>query len=491
MKNGIIFQGFEWNSNGDGNYYKDMETKIDELKEMGITAFWLPPICKATGTNDTGYGVYDLFDLGEFDQRGSVRTKYGTKEELLHFVDKLHENGIDVYVDVVLNHKAGADRKEQFKAVKVQDDNRTLDAEDVKEIEGWTGFDFKGRKGKYSRFKWNFSHFTGVDYDALGDDVGIYRIIGENKGWNWGVSGEKGNFDYLIFTDVDLAHPDVKKELKRWADWVIGQVKPDGFRMDAVKHMDKYFMKEFVKHVRWKHGQDFYILGEYWANDFGQMQQYLAELDYEMDLFDVSLHFNFFEASKRHADYDLTKIFDNTLVQKYPTLAVTFVDNHDSQPHQSLESWVEPWFKEIAYGFILLRREGYPVIFTGDYQGLADGSYEGLHDPIRDIAQIRKYFAYGQQDDYFNNRNCVGWVRHGNAEHPVKSAIVISNAGMATLRMFVGLEQSGKTYADYLGNSTNKIVIDQEGFGNFEVGNVSISIWIEDGIDFEKIGENG
>lgn len=51
-------------------------------KNLGMTAVWLPPAYKAAdGSEGVGYAVYDLFDLGEFDQKGSVRTKYGTKLE--------------------------------------------------------------------------------------------------------------------------------------------------------------------------------------------------------------------------------------------------------------------------------------------------------------------------------------------------------------------------------------------------------------------------
>ena len=44
---------------------------------LGVTALWLPPAYKgAGGDKDVGYGVYDLYDLGEFNQKGSVPTKY-------------------------------------------------------------------------------------------------------------------------------------------------------------------------------------------------------------------------------------------------------------------------------------------------------------------------------------------------------------------------------------------------------------------------------
>jgi alpha-amylase len=33
--------------------------------------------------------TYDLFDLGEFDQKGSIATKYGDKAQLLEAIDAL------------------------------------------------------------------------------------------------------------------------------------------------------------------------------------------------------------------------------------------------------------------------------------------------------------------------------------------------------------------------------------------------------------------
>lgn len=372
MGNGLLFQGFEWYLPDDGTYYKDMVLKLDELKNIGVTSIWLPPVYKATGTNDTGYGTYDLWDLGEFDQKGSVRTKYGTKEELKKLISEIHKRDMEVYADIVLNHKAGADKAEKFLAVKVDENDRTKEISDVMEIEGWTGFDFPGRNNKYSDFKWTHYHFSGVDYDNLSEEKGIYKITGENKGWNLGVSSEKGNFDYLMFADIDLAHPDVQEELKRWTMWFIDELNLDGFRFDALKHMDDVFIDELTSHIRMEKGKDFYLLGEYWSNHVND--NFLSDTNYELDLFDVPLHFNLYSASQSGADYDLRKIFDNTLVKLHPLLSVTFVDNHDSQPGESLESFIEDWFKEIAYGLILLRKDGYPCIFYGDYYGTS-GEY--------------------------------------------------------------------------------------------------------------------
>ncbi len=163
MKNGVMLQSFEWNTYGEGRFYKELKKNAKNLKATGITAVWLPPASKGTSAMDVGYGVYDLYDLGEFDQKGSVGTKYGTKDELLAAINALHEEGLEVYADVVLNHKAGADETEVIQAIKVDPENRHDDISEPIEIEAWTKFTFPGRNKKYSSFTWNWSHFSGVD----------------------------------------------------------------------------------------------------------------------------------------------------------------------------------------------------------------------------------------------------------------------------------------------------------------------------------------
>jgi alpha-amylase len=50
----------------------------------------------------------------------------------------------------------------------------------------------------------------------------------------------------------------------------------------------------------------------------------------------------------------MSTLMDNTLMSEQPPLAVTLVQNHDTQPCQAMESPVEDWFKPLAYAFILL-----------------------------------------------------------------------------------------------------------------------------------------
>lgn len=479
-ENDVMMQAFEWYLPNDGNYYNNLKQKVSDLKEKGFNSIWLPPMFKATNTDDVGYGVYDIYDLGEFDQKGDVRTKYGTLEELRELIDEIHKHDMQVYADVVLNHKAGADFTETFRAIQVDENDREKEISDVHDIEGWTGFNFPGREGKYSDFEWNFNHFTGTDYDQKEDVTGVFKILGENKSWSEGVSDEKGNFDYLMFADIDHKHPDVKADLFHWGEWFINHVDIDGMRFDALKHIEDGFIEEFIKHIEEVSDKDLYFFGEYWQNDLDSKSKYLYEVKYNTDLFDVVLHYNMEQASKDIDNFDMRKIFDHTLVQEHPLLAVTFVDNHDSQPGQSLESFVQPWFKKIAYGLILLRKDGYPCVFYGDYYGLGgDNPIEGQKEMIDQLIDIRKRYAYGEQTDYMETEDLIGWVRHGNDEHPGTLAVVISTGDMNELRMEVGKVHAGKTFVELTGDNPNEIVIDEEGFANFEVGPGTLTCWAE------------
>lgn len=478
MKNGVILQGFEWYVPGNGDHYDFLKGDLPRLAEQGITALWVPPVFKATSPMDPGYGSYDLYDLGEFDQKGEVRTKYGTKDQLHQLIETAYEAGVEVYADVVLNHKAQADEEEVFQAVEVAQDNRLHEMGPPRDIKAWTKFTFPGRGDTYSSFKWNFNHFTGVDYDSASGHMGIFKILGENKDWSEDVSDEKGNFDYLMFADIDLKHPEVRDDLFHWAKWFIDTTGVKGFRFDALKHIDASFIRDMAGHIH-SFAPDFYFVGEYWDNDEGVINHYLEEVDHQLDLFDVRLHDNLFMASI-NPDYDLRTIFDGTMVQRHPELAVTFVDNHDTQPGQSLSSFVDRWFKKIAYGLILLRKDGYPCLFFGDYYGLGDPEpMEGMKDVIDNLLYIRKNYAYGEQIDSFESNKLIGWTRSGDDEHPGSLAVVISSGDAATLRMNVGPDQAGKVYQDLTGASQAEITIDDEGFGNFEVGPGDMSCWAE------------
>ena len=487
-RNGIMFQTFEWYMGDlENNLWIRLKEDAGHLKERGVTSVWIPPVFKATSPFDTGYGTYDLYDLGEFDQKGSVKTKYGSKEELLEAIRVLHEQGIRVYADVVLNHKANGDEKETFLAREMDPSDRTRAVSDPYEIEAWTRFTFPGRGDRYSSFQWSWVHFSGVDYNARDDKRAIYMIEGLNKGWSEGVTHENGNFDYLMFNDIDYKHPDVVREIRAWALWFLQETGVDGFRLDAVKHIEDVFLRDLVRMIRGEYRADFYAVGEYWKQERAEINDYLENIEFETDLFDVKLHFNLYTASQSGDRYDMRTIFDDTLVREHPNHAVTFVDNHDSQPTQALQSWVEPWFKPLAYALILLRRDGYPLLFYGDYYGIkAAESIEGHREILDKLLYLRTRHAYGEEADYFDHPHLIGWVRMGDEVHPYGCAVVMSNGAGGSKQMYVGAINQGAVYADYTGNRTDKVTIDGEGNGDFPCNGGQMSVWVRDQVTSDE-----
>ncbi|QSS98744.1 alpha-amylase [Pontibacillus sp. ALD_SL1] len=481
--NGTMMQYFEWYLPNDGTHWTDLKNDASHLSDMGITAVWIPPAYKGTSQSDVGYGAYDLYDLGEFDQKGTVRTKYGTKEELQTAINSLHQNGVDVYGDVVMNHKGGADYTETVTAVEVDGSNRNIEVSGEYQIESWTGFNFPGRNDQYSSFEWQWYYFDGTDLDQSRNLSRIYKFRGTGKAWDWEVSSENGNYDYLMFADIDYGHQEVVSEMKSWGTWYANELNLDGFRLDAVKHIKHSFLRDWVRSVRANTGQEMYTVAEYWQNDLAAIQNYLSKTEYTHSAFDAPLHYNFYEASSSGGNFDMRNILKGTLVSTNPTKAVTLVENHDSQPGQSLESVVEPWFKPLAYAFILTRSQGYPSVFYGDYYGTnGTTSYEipSLKDEIDPLLEARKEYAYGTQHDYINHQDIIGWTREGDSDHFNSGlATMITDGSGGSKWMYVGKQNAGEQWRDITGNRSDIITINQDGWGNFYVNGGSVSVYTQ------------
>jgi alpha-amylase len=186
--------------------------------------------------------------------------------------------------------------------------------------------------------------------------------------------------------------------------------------------------------------------------------------------------------------YDMRKIFDETLLKAMPEKTVTVVDNHDTQPLQALEAYVEAWFKPIAYALILLRTEGYPCVFYPDLYGghYKDYGRDGKEyeiwlprvEEIEKLLEVRNHHAYGIQRDYFDHPNCIGWIREGNADHS-GCAVVISNGDSGFKYMEAGKRYAGKKFVDVLGKNPSEVEVNGDGWGNFFAPPGSVSVWVE------------
>src|ERR1700712_565147 len=104
---GVMLQTFYWDcpglENQAFNWWNFISSKIPSISAAGFTALWLPPANKAASNTSMGYDPYDYYDLGDIDQKGSVKTWFGSKDELIILITKAHVNNLQVYADLVFH----------------------------------------------------------------------------------------------------------------------------------------------------------------------------------------------------------------------------------------------------------------------------------------------------------------------------------------------------------------------------------------------------
>ena len=192
----------------------------------------------------------------------------------------------------------------------------------------------------------------------------------------------------------------------------------------------------------------------------------------------IDSHYNLYRASCSNGNEDLSRIFSGTLVERDPVHAVTFAENHDTQPGQALQSFVQTWFKPSAYALILLREAGYPCVFYGDLYGMPnDGNIPAVRElPL--LMEIRRRFAYGAQHDFLDAPDVIGWTREGDAEHPGSGvAVVLTDRDGGEKRMFVGASHAGETWACVVGEQDD-VVVDAEGWATFRTLGGRLSVYL-------------
>ena len=117
----VMMQGWYWDypkSECDGvdPWAVQLENKVNDLTEAGITMVWLPPVSRASfGNCSNGYDPLDLYDLGEF---GGGATGFGTRTQLDALIASLDASNILAVADVVYNHRDGGEWEDN-PAVKV------------------------------------------------------------------------------------------------------------------------------------------------------------------------------------------------------------------------------------------------------------------------------------------------------------------------------------------------------------------------------------
>jgi alpha-amylase len=456
VANGVMMQAFYWDvpqTTGGQTWWQVLGGKASELKSAGITALWLPPAYKGSGINDVGYGVYDRYDLGEFNQKGTVATHYGTLAQLQSCITALHGQGVQVYEDMVMNHLTSADAQEQFS---IGGQNYNV----------YTSFTYPGRANKYSTYQWHYYNFNGTQQAP---NNGWYQW----NAWDFQPYANGDAYDNLLGSEIRYADVNQRTETKSWGNWITTKLSLDGYRLDATKHIQTSFVNEWLDAVKGTSGR--FAVSEAWFRNLGDLNNYAAATGGRTSLFDVPLHYTFQSMSNGNGSWDMRGLQFAGFTEANGPLSVSFVDNHDTdQTGGALYSPVTN-LKMLAYSYILTREKGYPCVFYKDYYNY------GLGTPIKTLIGIRQGHAFGTGYEYtsVNDADVYAYSRAGDASHT--GLLQLLNDGGSAASKTITTPFKNATLTDLTGNTTGSVTTDANGVGTFRVNARSYAVWVPGG----------
>lgn len=395
-RDGAILQWFQTD-------YRTMLLRLPEVVKAGYSAIYVPGPQKSGGGGfSAGYNPFDRFDLGDRLQKGTVRTQYGTTQELQELIQVARRFGIEVYCDLVLNHNdnrasTGIDRYPDM----IPEDFHIRSSTDT----GNSEIDFNTAS--------SFSHGM-LNHDL----VGLVDIAQED-----GNNTRTGAFtlpSYAAFNAWDKPsfirnattpqyYPnllpvteDARQYLKRWCWWLTSVIGFDGFRLDAVKHIPPSFFDNLQNQPGSASSQgdlwpyvygiapNAYVFGEDYTSSGYELREYAKTgtqlLDFPL-VFNLRSLFN----SAGYGDIGLALSngygIDPATGLPYqngglgPNVGVGFVQSHDDGPPQA---------NNMAHAF-LLTRPGRPKVYY-DGNNIQPGNWTHFPRPGR-------FDALGQSSD--------------------------------------------------------------------------------------------
>jgi alpha-amylase len=415
---GVMLQAFYWDcpklEGREFNWWNLIKEKTKKISAAGFSALWLPPACKAAnmGGMSMGYDPYDFYDLGSIDQKGSVKTWFGSQQELLELIQEAHLNGMQVYADMVLNHTNGADEEE------------------INQIDGvkrWTKYN--PGSGKFKR-DWKCYHPSNFE-----------------------------RWDDQAFEGMpDLCHRDpyVYSEIMEYARWLIEDIGVDGLRYDFVKGYGTWIITAILERYYQKNGTNKFSpfgVGEYWDEDefiAHWLKETNAYTDNPVSAFDFPLRYRLKALCDNYGFNVSTLCKSGTLITDgLAQQAVTFVENHDIVRNDPVIN-----DKMLAYAFILTH-EGYPCVFWYDYFNLGL-AMEGTAKGIEALVRLHEQHAGGKTNVLYCDNDLYIMERTGN-ETQSGLVFVLNNSGSWSgrevitqwpLKQFVPLAWNGNNIND-------------------------------------------
>jgi len=481
----VILQGFYWNTHpGDvvntttgGLWWDSIAAVAPQLAAAGFKTVWTPPANKGfAGIYDMGYGVYDYFDYGQYNQNGTTRTRHGNQSQLQAMMTALHGQGLNVMADVVLNHRAGASvtqteecdhngdnfREPRYTKFRPASNRILMDSTD---------------------FHPNNHHcdlFAPYHDRIFFEDICYFNLLDQvldPGGWYFGPHNLGKAGDSLII----------------WGRNMLDPVNGPGFdeiRLDAVKHVEPGFLAPFL--VELFDGQQPFAVGELFDGDLGTLSGYrnavegfnvggpgAGSKDANLAIFDFNLRYALRDlCNNGSGGYNIWNLngaglrFGSGLPGED---VVTFVENHDvdrigfvtttcGDPEQvatygatclkfSTDSGHDPVFQDkddVGYPYILAA-EGRPTVFWKDWfwynldeaigwqMNLREATAAGVSTPIANLAPV---FTAGHGGDLFVLNRAGGGGKPG-------LVLALNDNPSATASVWVNTPFSNKHLKDY------------------------------------------
>lgn len=230
-KDAVIYQIYPrsfCDSNGDGiGDLKGITSKLDYLKDLGITAVWLSP-CYKSPNDDNGYDISDY---------RNIMDDFGTMADFKEMLSEMHKRDIKLVMDLVANHTS--DEHRWFQESKKSKENPYRDYYVWKKG--------RGKFGKLPPNNWT-SRFGGSawKYDETTNEFYLHLFSKKQPDLNWD-------------------NPKVRQEIADicnfWFD-----IGVDGFRCDVITYISKSTYQNGKLKNPFLVGDEHFVVGKNYHN---------------------------------------------------------------------------------------------------------------------------------------------------------------------------------------------------------------------------------
>ena len=439
-KQAVVYQVYPrsfMDSNGDGvGDLAGIRSRIPYLKELGVDAVWLSPVYDSP-MDDNGYDIRNYKKIAK---------EFGNMASFTALVKALHENGIKLMMDLVLNHTS--DEHEWFQkaladpAAPEKDYYIWADGKNGGEPNNWTSF-FSGPAWNYyeETGQWALHLFSKKQMDLNWDNEALRGEIYDMIRW-WMDKGVDG-------FRLDVINLIAKDSLADGNETVAG-----GFGIRGIEH---YFygarLHEYLHEMREKAfdtGNGAFTVGEALGMGLNMSRLLTAEERSELDMvFNFDQLDNPGKSRNYPYEYDLRYLKPYFLKwqQRYgnncwPSL---FFENHDN-PRMVSKVQSDPAYRVVVAKLLAVMQftlKGTPFLYQGQELGMTNTSFDSIED-LRDVEALNRYaelcqrYADAGEDGADIAFDTVAWGTRDHARTPMQWDDT-PNAGFTTGTPWIGV----------------------------------------------------